>query len=32
MYAKFCVNRETAARFMHLFVNRRAYAIQATRA
>jgi hypothetical protein len=32
MYAKFCVNRESAARFMHLFVYRRAYAIQSTRA
>ena len=32
MYAKFCVNRETAARFMHMFVNRRAYAIQSMRA
>ena len=29
MYAKFCVNRETANNFMRLFVNRRAYAIQA---
>jgi hypothetical protein len=32
MYAKFCVNRETAGNFMRLFVNRRAYAIQAERA
>jgi len=31
MYAKFCVNRETANNFMRLFVNRRAYAIQAER-
>jgi len=31
MYAKFCVSRETATNFMHLFVNRRAYAIQADR-
>jgi hypothetical protein len=31
MYAKFCVSRETATNFMHLFVNRRAYAIQAER-
>lgn len=31
MYAKFCVTRETAGRFMHLFVNRRAYSIQSTR-
>ena len=31
MYAKFCVNRETASNFMRLFVNRRAYAIQAER-
>ena len=32
MYAKFCVNRETAVNFTRLFVNRRAYAIQAERA
>jgi len=31
MYAKFCVNRETASSFMRLFVNRRAYAIQGDR-
>ena len=31
MYAKFCVNRETASSFMRLFVNRRAYAIQGAR-
>jgi hypothetical protein len=31
MYAKFCVSGETATNFMHLFVNRRAYAIQAER-
>src|SRR5260370_7100101 len=31
MYAKFCVNRETANNFIRLFVNRRAYAIQAER-
>ena len=31
MYAKFCVNRETANNFMRLFVNRRAYAIQGER-
>ena len=31
MYAKFCVNREAASNFMRLFVNRRAYAIQAER-
>jgi hypothetical protein len=31
MYAKFCVNRESANNFMRLFVNRRAYAIQAER-
>src|SRR3984885_4552795 len=31
MYAKFFVNRETANNFMRLFVNRRAYAIQAER-
>ena len=31
MYAKFCVSRETATNFMPLFVNRRAYAIQAER-
>lgn len=31
MYAKFCVSRETANAFIHLFVNRRAYAIQADR-
>lgn len=31
MYAKFCVSRETATSFMRLFVNRRAYAIQADR-
>ncbi len=31
MYAKFCVNRETASSFMRLFVNRRAYAIQGER-
>lgn len=31
MYAKFCVSRETAINFMRLFVNRRAYAIQANR-
>lgn len=31
MYAKFCVSRETANVFIHLFVNRRAYAIQADR-
>ena len=31
MYAKFCVTRETANNFMRLFVNRRAYAIQAER-
>src|SRR5579862_1235973 len=31
MYAKFCVSRETATNFMRLFVNRRAYAIQADR-
>jgi hypothetical protein len=31
MYAKFCVSRETATNFMSLFVNRRAYAIQAER-
>jgi hypothetical protein len=32
MYAKFCVNRETASGFMRLFVNRHAYAIQAEHA
>ena len=31
MYAKFCVNRETANNFMRLLVNRRAYAVQAER-
>lgn len=31
MYAKFCVSRETATNFVGLFVNRRAYAIQADR-
>lgn len=31
MYAKFCVSRETATHFMRLFMNRRAYAIQADR-
>lgn len=31
MFAKFCVSRETANNFMRLFVNRRAYAIQADR-
>jgi hypothetical protein len=31
MYAKFCVSREAANNFMRLFVNRRAYAIQAER-
>src|ERR1035438_2810872 len=31
MYAKFCVNRETANNFMRLFIYRRAYAIQAER-
>ena len=31
MYAKFCVNRETASSFMRLFVNRQAYAIQGER-
>ncbi len=31
MYAKFCVSRETATNFMRLFVNRRAYAVQADR-
>src|SRR5580658_5204655 len=31
MYAKFCVNRETASNFIRLFVNRRAYAIQRER-
>ena len=31
MYAKFCVSRETATNFMRLFVNRRAYAVQAER-
>jgi hypothetical protein len=31
MYAKFCVNRETANNFMRLFVNRRAHAIEAER-
>ena len=31
MYAKFCVSRETANAFIRLFVNRRAYAIQADR-
>jgi hypothetical protein len=32
MYAKFCVNREAAGNFTRLFVNRRAYAIQAEQA
>ena len=32
MYAKFCVSRETANSFIRLFVNRRAYAIQAEQA
>ncbi len=32
MYAKFCVSRETANGFIRLFVNRRAYGIQAERA
>jgi hypothetical protein len=31
MYAKFCVSRDTANEFIRLFVNRRAYAIQAER-
>ena len=31
MYAKFCVNRETAGNFMRLFMNRRAYSIQSSR-
>jgi hypothetical protein len=31
MYSKFCVSRETANDFIHLFVNRHAYGIQATR-
>jgi hypothetical protein len=31
MYAKFCVNRETASNFIRLFVNRRAYGIQGER-
>ena len=31
MYAKFCVSREAANSFMRLFVNRRAYAVQAER-
>ena len=31
MYAKFCVSREAASHFMRLFVNRRAYGIQAER-
>jgi hypothetical protein len=30
MYSKFCVSRETANNFMRLFVNRRAYGMQAT--
>ena len=29
MYATFCVSRETADRFIQLFVNRRAYGMQA---
>jgi hypothetical protein len=31
MYAKFCVSRDTANEFIRLFVNRRAYALQAER-
>lgn len=31
MYAKFCVSQETASNFMRLFVNRRAYGMQAVR-
>jgi hypothetical protein len=31
MYAKFCVTRDTANNFIRLFVNRRAYGIQATK-
>jgi len=31
MYAKFCVDREAASHFMRLFVNRRAYGVQAER-
>ena len=31
MYAKFCVSRESASDFMRLFVNRRAYGMQAVR-
>jgi hypothetical protein len=31
MYAKFCVGREAASNFIRLFVNRRAYGIQAER-
>jgi hypothetical protein len=31
MYAKFCVSQETATNFMRLFVNRRAYGMQAVR-
>jgi len=30
MFTKFCVSRETANNFIHLFVNRRAYGMQAT--
>jgi len=30
MSTKFCVSRETANNFIHLFVNRRAYGMQAT--
>lgn len=32
MFAKFCVPRETANNFVRLFVNRRAYSIQSSRA
>jgi hypothetical protein len=31
MYTTFCVSRETADRFIKLFVNRRAYGMQAAR-
>ena len=31
MYAKFCVDREAASHFIRLFVNRRAYGVQAER-
>ena len=31
MYTTFCVSRETADRFIKLFVNRRAYVLQSKR-